>query len=289
MISVIFTDLDGTLLDRDTYSWEAAKPALEHLKRRGIPWILVTSKTRAEVEGWRRVLGNQHPFIVENGGAAFVPPGYFPATIPGATLRDGYDVIEWGKPYAELIAGLRNASHVSGCHVLAFHEMTAEEVAAACELPVQEAVWAKQREYDEPFRIIDTARSDELKAACAAQGLRWAQGGRFYHVCGDNDKASAVKLLSELFRQVHGPISTIGLGDSFNDAPFLEVVDLPVIVRSPDVDALRSRIPHARLTECSGPEGWNDAVSRIGINNALRKRRQEPAACAAGEVASTTG
>jgi mannosyl-3-phosphoglycerate phosphatase len=275
MISLIFTDLDGTLLDRDTYSWEAAKPALEHLKRRGFPWILVTSKTRAEVERLRRVLGNHHPFIVENGAAAFVPTGYFPATIPGATRRDGYDIVEWGKPYAELITGLRNASQVSGCRVLAFHEMTAEEVAAACELPVEEAVWAKQREYDEPFRIIDTARSDQLKAACVAQGLRWVQGGRFYHVCGDNDKASAVKLLLDLFRQEHGPIWTIGLGDSFNDVSFLEVVDLPVIVRSPDVDALRSRIPHARLTERSGPQGWNNAVLRILHQQARQSKHPE--------------
>jgi mannosyl-3-phosphoglycerate phosphatase len=260
MISVIFTDLDGTLLDPETYSWAAAKPALEHLRRRGVPWVLVTSKTRAESEAWRITLGCEHPFIVENGGAAFVPGGYFPFTIPGAKRRDGYDVIEWGKPYADVTAGLQTASRASVCRVRAFHEMTNAEVAVECQLPVEEATWAKQREYDEPFRIIDAALSEELKAACMARGLRWSRGGRFYHVCGDHDKAFAVKLLSDLFQRVHGSILTVGLGNSLNDAPFLEVVDLPVIVRSPDSDALRFRIPHARLTRHSGPEGWNEAV-----------------------------
>ena len=80
-MDVIFTDLDGTLLDRETYTWEAARPALDRVKRQGIPWVLVTSKTRGEVEFWRRCLGNEHPFIVENGGAVFVPAGYFPFAI----------------------------------------------------------------------------------------------------------------------------------------------------------------------------------------------------------------
>jgi len=54
---VVFTDLDGTLLDEETYSWEAAEPALAMLRERGIPWVMVTSKTRAEVEVLRERMG----------------------------------------------------------------------------------------------------------------------------------------------------------------------------------------------------------------------------------------
>ncbi len=46
--TLVFTDLDGTLLNHDDYSWEAARPALEELQRQSIPLILVSSKT-----GWR--------------------------------------------------------------------------------------------------------------------------------------------------------------------------------------------------------------------------------------------
>jgi len=74
---VIFTDLDGTLLDAETYSYEAARPALAMLKKRQIPVVLCTSKTRAETEAIARRLGLKHPFIVENGGAIFIPQGYF--------------------------------------------------------------------------------------------------------------------------------------------------------------------------------------------------------------------
>ena len=104
-MKVVFTDLDGTLLDSEDYSFRAALPALKHLKRNNVPWIMVTSKTRAEVEHWRTVLGNDHPFIVENGGAAFVPSGYFPIEV-ASTTRDGYTILEWGMKYERLIAAL---------------------------------------------------------------------------------------------------------------------------------------------------------------------------------------
>ena len=260
MRKLIFTDLDGTLLDRYTYSWEPARPALDVLRRAGVPWMFVTSKTRAEVELLRHQLRNQHPFIVENGGAAFVPSGYFPFPIPGAASRDGYDVLEWGAPYLTLTAALEDAARETGCRVQSFHQMTVEQTAAACDLPLDEAAHAKQREYDEPFILLDPRCETGLLEALEARGFRTTRGGRFHHVCGNNDKAIAVRGLRDLFERVCGPVTTIGLGDSWNDLPFLEAVDAPVIVRSPSAAEMKNQLPQALLTEDEGPSGWNQAV-----------------------------
>jgi mannosyl-3-phosphoglycerate phosphatase len=267
MTTVVFTDLDGSLLDRDTYAWDAASLALEHIRRNAVPWIVVTSKTRAEVQHYRKLLGNNHPFVVENGGAIFIPHGYFPFPVPGAALREGYELVEWGKPYGELTAALQAASRYTRCRVAGFHEMTAEKVARICRLPIDLAVLAKQREYDEPFYVIDKERERQLKAAIAAQGLRSAHGGRFYHIGGGGSKASAVKLLSALFREARGHVVTVGLGDSQNDASLLQAVDLPVIIRSRYAGALQSLVPYAKLTWHEGPVGWNDAVLEILRNH----------------------
>src|SRR2546423_300740 len=70
---VVFTDLDGTLLDAETYRYDAARQGLDRLREHAIPLIICTSKTRAEVEPLRNELGNTDPFIVENGGALYVP------------------------------------------------------------------------------------------------------------------------------------------------------------------------------------------------------------------------
>jgi mannosyl-3-phosphoglycerate phosphatase len=259
-MDLIFTDLDGTLLDHDTYAWEAARPALDRLGRQGIPWVLVTSKTRAEVEFWRRRLGNQHPFIVENGGAAYVPLRYFPDAVRGSIHRDPYEVLEWGTPYEELVADLARASQTSRCRVRGFHEMTVEETAALCDLPLEQAVLAKQREYDEPFLILDTDRAGVLAAAIEELGRSLTRGGRFWHILGANDKARAVGALAALFEQGNAPLRTIGLGDGLNDATFLNAVASPVLIRSPQVAELKVRVPGGTVTDRPGPAGWNDAI-----------------------------
>ena len=74
---IVVSDLDGTLLDHETYSFDAARPALARLRQADVPLVLCTSKTRAEVESIRRSLDNEHPFIVENGGAVVIPLDYF--------------------------------------------------------------------------------------------------------------------------------------------------------------------------------------------------------------------
>ena len=254
-MKIVFSDLDGTLLDHHTYSWEAARPAIERLRRLAIPWIMVTSKTRAETEYWRRLVGNEHPFVVENGAAAFIPAGYFPGPAPQA--------LEWAIPYADIVTGLDAAAHEVGCRIFGFHQMSVEEVAAACDLPLEQAVLAKKREYDEPFRVLDAGREEALVAALEKRGLRTSQGGRFWHASGPSDKARAVLALQALYEASGRPVTTIGLGDAMNDLPFLKVVDIPVVVRSAQSMRLAAELPRAMLSERPGPEGWNEAVLEL--------------------------
>ena len=77
MQKIIFTDLDGTLLDHNTYSFKKAFPALRIIKKKKIPLIICTSKTKGEIEHYRKKLKNNHPFVSENGGAIFIPKDYF--------------------------------------------------------------------------------------------------------------------------------------------------------------------------------------------------------------------
>jgi mannosyl-3-phosphoglycerate phosphatase len=249
---IVITDLDGTLLDHRTYSFQAAEPALAELKRRGIPLILCTSKTRAETERWQDVLGLRHPFIVENGGAVCVPPAYF--------RFERRTAIPLGAPYAELTAVLREASRTSGCRVRGFHEMSIAELAAECGLPLAEAALAKQREFDEPFLVLDPDRQHPLLAAIESLGRCWTRGGRFFHITGDNDKARAVQILTALFVRENGRVETLGLGDGPNDSTFLNAVDHAVLIRSPHLPVLQAHVPRGIATRAEGPQGWNEAV-----------------------------
>ncbi|GKS59878.1 hypothetical protein YTPLAS18_34050 [Nitrospira sp.] len=150
---LVFTDLDGSLLDPVTYSWDNAREALEQLSSREIPLILVSSKTRAEIEPLRLELQHRHPFITENGGAIFIPQGYFMSVSQEARIREGFEVIELGAPYASLLRALRDIEHAAGIQLRGFHDMTVDEVATRTGLTLDEAELAMRREYDEPFII----------------------------------------------------------------------------------------------------------------------------------------
>ena len=265
---VVFTDLDGTLLDHDTYSFKAAAPALRELKARKIPLVLCTSKTKAEVLPLTKKLGLNHPFVVENGGAVYIPRNYFPFALPTARVRTGFQVLELGERYQKLTRALADGAQTSGVKVKGFSTMTDREVAKLCGLDTAAARLARRREYDEPFVLEEAAPNEKRRFFNWLQqrGLRWRQGGRFLHLMGNNDKGLAVSRMIELFRQLYGEIQSVGLGDSGNDGDFLAVVDVAVIVARPDgshdADVL-GRVPGARRQKAIGPEGWNEAVQEI--------------------------
>jgi mannosyl-3-phosphoglycerate phosphatase len=258
--TVVVTDLDGTLLDHETYSFDAARPALDRLRDERIPLVLCTSKTRAEVEPLRTALANSHPFIVENGGGVYIPDGYFPFPIADAIQRESAWLLRLGDSYADLVAALARASHASGVMVRGFSTMSDADVAAATGLALPDARLARRREFDEPFEILDRGRERDLVTAIEREGKRVTKGGRFHHIVGSNDKAVAVRRLVALFARHRGAVRTIGLGDAVNDAGFLSVVDEPILVASSRVEQLRTLLPRAPVTDLPGPAGWNGAV-----------------------------
>jgi mannosyl-3-phosphoglycerate phosphatase len=262
-MDIVFSDLDGTLLDQETYSFEKALPGVALLKSRSVPLIFCTSKTRSEVEYWRTQIGNSDPFIVENGGAVYIPVDCFAFSIPGAPRRREYQVVQLGTEYSELVTLLQEASARSECGVRGFHQMTTLEISALCGLDPQLAELAQQREFDEPFVILDPDKEEGLVAAIDAAGMHFARGGRFCHIVGNNDKALAVQYLLQFYRRTDPPLRTIGLGDGLNDAALLNSVDLPILINSPWLERLQAAVPNGRPTASSGPMGWNEAITAI--------------------------
>jgi len=265
---VIVSDLDGTLLDHATYAADPASPVVARLVAEDVPLVLCSSKTRAEIEAIRNLLRIRHPFIVENGGALFLPAGYFTFPIDGTREADGYQVVELGLPYRQVVAGLLEASARLGVRVAGFHGMSAAEVARETGLSPEQARAAKDRRYDEPFRLAvdDSDGEARLCGSLEAAGLRCVRGGRFFHVTGAADKGTAVTALAQLYRRVHEDVVTVGLGDGMNDLSLLGAVDVPIIVRNraadPAGDLIRS-LPEARVSDLEGPAGWAAAVRAV--------------------------
>jgi mannosyl-3-phosphoglycerate phosphatase len=264
---VVFTDLDGTLLDHFTYSFEKALPALKALKEKNIPLIICSSKTRKEIEYYREKLGNGHPFISENGGGIFIPKGYFEFEAQSSEFdacdENDYQVISLGARYSDLRKAIEELRR-EGFGVKGFGDMTVEELSEIANMSIDEAEMAKERDFDEPFLFEgDEGEMKKLAESIQSKGFTLTQG-RFFHILGNTDKGKAVSILINLYRRRFGEIITIAIGDSPNDLPMLERVDYPIVVQKPDGSfEERINIPNLVKSEGIGPEGWNKAVMEL--------------------------
>ena len=284
---IIFTDLDGTLLDDRDYGWTAAQPALQALARAHCPLVIVTSKTRAEVEPILLAFGRREPFVVENGGAVYIPAGYFPFVPEGAVPeRRGWHKVVLGTPRPRLVKRLTVAARRAKVQVRGFSQMPAREVAERTGLPLDDARRALRRHYDEPFLILnETAQAwSRLREEIERQGFATTRGSRFFHITGKNNKGVAVARVVGWLRRALGASSrTVGLGDCPNDIPLLKAVDQPILVARPgnryDAETLAA-VPRARRAGGVGPAGWNRAVLRLcGLaSRPVRKSRGAGAA-----------
>lgn len=262
---VIFTDLDGTLLDFDTYSFERAGEVLTYIREQNIPLVAVTSKTAAEVQQIIKALDIRHPFVVENGGGIFFPETY-PGEFPRTQMADGYYVIPFSQPGINPLDVLDAISSKIGIQLQGFSRLTVEDVVSFTGLSDEEARKAQQRHFSEPF-ILPPCKSDFNKIIRLSHSYNYkiVMGGRFAHLIPkDSGKGNAVKFLACFYKKLFPgvPLISIGLGDSPNDFGFLSITDISILIRN------RGQVPKFAgkkwiKSQKFGVEGWAEEVKKI--------------------------
>jgi mannosyl-3-phosphoglycerate phosphatase len=263
---IIFSDLDDTLLEHDSYKWEKAGPALEHCINCNIPVILISSKTRAEILTIHGAMGLDFPFVSENGGGIFFPLEY-EKILRGRKFSISGGLIKFmlGMPYNELVVHLKAIKEETGLLLKGFSQMTSSEIMDLTGLSGAQCTQALEREFDEPFIVRGPEKGDAelLCSAAEKRGLKISEGGRFFHLHGKSDKGKATGWLISFYKEQYDDVFSIALGDSPNDYAMFDAVNQPVIIKSSrqlsDVK-LKERYPGMIITDKYGPEGWNEAV-----------------------------
>lgn len=262
---LIFTDLDGSLLDLETYSYDAARPALREVRARGVPLIFCSSKTRAEQEFFRAEIGVCDPFIVENGAAIFIPKTYFPFAYEAQREDGDYNVIELGAGVELIRQHLEQVRKDLRLSFRGYAELSLAELCAATNLDAAAALRAQQREYSETIiGAMSPRETDVLQRTLQQVGLSCLRGSRFYTVTSlSADKGKAVRMLTALFHRHFGFILTAGIGDGLNDAPMLQCVDMPFLLRKAGGGWANVEAANLCKVDDGGARGWNAVVCRL--------------------------
>jgi mannosyl-3-phosphoglycerate phosphatase family protein len=290
----VFTDIDGTLVDINTaeYGKETAK-LIRLIKERNIPLILTSAKTRLEQNKIREDLGISDPFIVENGGAIVIPKGYFPdyalrdikyplretqETKNGARDVNHEIVVELGKPADYIRAKLSDIRKKYSINFRGVADISVEKLSNLALISREQAKRMAQRNYGETILQIQSEDIARFIKYVQEDGMKVIHGGRFFDVTVGTDKGIAVGILKKLFKdKFHNNITFFGIGDSTNDIPMLNLMDIPILVQRQDsswaddgeikmknaVDSSRISANKLIKVEGIGPNGWENAIHKI--------------------------
>ncbi|WP_219350111.1 HAD-IIB family hydrolase [Desulfurobacterium atlanticum] len=241
----VFTDLDGTLLDNKTYSFDKAKTSIELLKSKNVSLIVVTTKTADEIEDFKRQEIGEF-FIVETGCEIIAPDECF-------KLGKGY------RHAREVLIKIKEKFPVKG-----FGDMSEKEISEITGLSLENSKKAKKRKYTEPFIPLGEFDLQEAEQIAERYGYRIYRGGRFYHIVDKEcDKGKAVKFLIDKLKRKYGSILTIGLGDSKVDEPFLKIMDIPVLIPKKIGIYEKLDVENVRLSPYPAPLGWDYSIKEI--------------------------
>lgn len=260
MKTILFTDLDGTFLNHDDYSFADSAEALECILDKKIPLVFTTSKTKTEVEKLQLKVGIKEPFIVENGAALFIPKNYRGFDFSFLEEFEEYFILQLGVAYSEVLEFYK--TYRNAFQMLGFSDMTLEKVIELTGLSSENAIMAKERNFTEPFVLNKNSDIEELKKLVEKFPLKITKGGRFYHLIGKNqDKGKAVEMCVSIFQKIYKEeVRSIGLGDGQNDVALLEKVDVPIAIKNHEGNYLSLSNPELQKSSYKGAKGWNEMV-----------------------------
>jgi len=260
MKTVIFTDLDGTFLNHDDYSFDSSKDSLKLINEKKIPLLFTTSKTRVEVELLQKRVGINEPFIVENGAAIFFPKDYQNFDLSFLDEYHGYYILQLGLKYKQVLNFYNKYKSEFG--LIGFSDMSIDDIVKHTGLSIDDAKLSKQRDFTEPFLLEDKTKLKNLKNLALTYNIKITEGGRFYHLIGEfQDKGIAVEKATKIFERIYNDdIKTIGLGDGPNDIVMFENVDIPIVIKNHKGKYVETKVKNIQKSEFKGSKGWNEMV-----------------------------
>ncbi len=250
---ILFTDLDGCLLNKHDYDWSPAASTLKTLRQRQIPVVMNSSKTVPEMSQLSDELGLAgSTFISENGSV--IRWGREPGSQEGEI-----EIVGASRDRILTVLGNLKAQF----RFRSFVDLGLVGVIKATQLSGDKAQMALDRRGTEPLLWDDTeAHRVEFERALHGHQLTLTKGGRFWHVAGQTSKGKGMLAVAKrLFGSKPGTIAAIG--DSPIDQSMLDLANVPIGIPTSAGLGVKVVPPHGIVASQQGAAGWAEAVEQL--------------------------
>ena len=252
---IIFTDLDGSLLHRDTFKFDTIKDYIKSLDNRGIIIIPNSSKTKTEIEKFNEELGMELPFISENGSAIHglnLINSNFPNKI--ILSRDKEELLKIFKTKVP-------ERLLSKCvQIFKLDKKEQEKIFGQKNERLKDVL---NRNYTIPFLFNgDTAEKNNLIKILNSNSLTFQAGGRVLNLCDNVNKVKSMNRVVKILKKIEEKIKTIAVGDNYNDLDMLKNCDIPCLVFNDQFKLDQINIDNLIFSNKPSPEGWADVIKK---------------------------
>ena len=263
---IFFSDIDGTLINNNSFCYGKNIETIKELLQANHYVIFNSSKTFAEIDYILKSENLSIPFICETGGAVYCPRGFFGES---EERRGDYDVIfESAKisDFSKKIEPILSSKFKD--EMLFFNHMSLKMRARFSGLSGKDLERASLRDFSILFKWhASNEKLNNLKDILEDFNLTIIKGGRFFHICSNFNKYSAMKfILTKISHNSPEQIyRTVGIGDSSNDIEMLNQTDYKCVVQSINNTSLIAGLTSKNfiLSTTQAPEGWQECVDNI--------------------------
>ena len=261
---IIFTDLDGSLLHRDTFKFDPIKDYLKSLLNNGIIIIPNSSKTEKEIEKFNEELGVEIPYISENGSAIHglnLINQNFPNEIILSRKKEELLKILNEKTPEKLLNKCVQISKLS--------KKEQEKIFGQKDDKLKDAL---QRKYTLPLLFNgNNSEKNKLLKVLSSNSLTLQEGGRVLNLCDNINKIKSMNRVIKILKKTEDKIKTIAVGDNYNDLEMLKNSDVPCLVFNDQFKLDKINIDNLIFSNKPSPEGWADvikmALEKIGYSD----------------------
>ena len=268
--AIVFCDMDGLVPARGKTA-PGFDEFLATLDHHGIPLVLVTNRSRLQIDDARRKLGHTHPYIAEGGCGAYLPEGYFHLR-PAKTVRLGrFTCLPIAEQLPKAEEALEELSAETGVETVALRALAPRELEQNTGLPAAQAELMRHRDFDELFFFAGAADVDVQRFVAEGAAKRWQlrQRGVLWSLAVGASLKQCVRELSKLYaRALRSQPKILGIARESEARELLGACDRGFVllggaedeVGDPEKERLPSRF---REVDLDSPAVWDDIVEAI--------------------------